>query len=76
MSTLPLLRLRFARLLVSAALPAALLATACKQKPDAPPAPPPAPPLAVSTEPATTIDAPRTLRLTGALRGERETDLA
>jgi len=34
------------------------------------------PPLSVQTEPARTIDVPVTLRLTGTLRGERETDLA
>ncbi|HYQ15407.1 MAG TPA: biotin/lipoyl-binding protein, partial [Polyangiaceae bacterium] len=34
------------------------------------------PPLSVQTEPAQTIDVPVTLRLTGTLRGDRETDLA
>jgi membrane fusion protein, multidrug efflux system len=34
------------------------------------------PPLSVQTEAAQTIDVPRTLRLTGTLRGDRETDLA
>jgi len=34
------------------------------------------PPIAVQTEPAQTIDVPTTLRLTGTLRGDRETDLA
>lgn len=50
-------------------------ATGCKRKTDAAPPPPP-PPVAVVTEVVTAIDAPRTLRLTGTLRGERETDLA
>jgi membrane fusion protein, multidrug efflux system len=34
------------------------------------------PPLSVQTEPAQTIDVPISLRLTGTLRGDRETDLA
>jgi len=34
------------------------------------------PPVEVKTEPVTAIDVPRTLRLTGTLRGDRETDLA
>lgn len=34
------------------------------------------PPLSVQTEPVTVIDVPVTLRLTGTLRGDRETDLA
>jgi len=50
-------------------------ASGCKQKADAAPAPS-APAVAVVTEAVTTIDTPRTLRLTGTLRGERETDLA
>ena len=34
------------------------------------------PPVSVKTEPARTIEVPRTLRLTGTLRGDREADLA
>jgi membrane fusion protein (multidrug efflux system) len=34
------------------------------------------PPVSVQTEPARVIEVPRTLRLTGTLRGDRETDLA
>jgi membrane fusion protein, multidrug efflux system len=34
------------------------------------------PAITVQTEPAQTIEVPRTLRLTGTLRGDRETDLA
>jgi RND family efflux transporter MFP subunit len=34
------------------------------------------PPVSVQTEAARSIDVPRTLRLTGTLRGDRETDLA
>jgi len=34
------------------------------------------PPVSVQTEAARTIEVPRTLRLTGTLRGDRETDLA
>lgn len=66
---------RFAALTLTASLAFAAAATGCKKKTDAAPAPPP-PPVAVVTEAVTTIDAPRTLRLTGTLRGERETDLA
>src|SRR6188768_1528355 len=54
---------------------AVALATGCKGKTDAPP-PPPAPAVAVVTDPVTNIETPRILRLTGTLRGERETDLA
>ncbi|HEY0469749.1 MAG TPA: efflux RND transporter periplasmic adaptor subunit [Polyangiaceae bacterium] len=66
---------RFAALTLSSALALALLATGCKGKSDAPPAPP-APVVAVVTDAVTNIETPRTLRLTGTLRGERETDLA
>ena len=34
------------------------------------------PPISVQTEPVTVLDVPRTLRLTGTLRGNREADLA
>jgi membrane fusion protein, multidrug efflux system len=34
------------------------------------------PPVSVQTEPAQLLEVPRTLRLTGTLRGDRETDLA
>jgi membrane fusion protein (multidrug efflux system) len=63
----------FATLMLSVSL--LFVAAGCKRKTDAAPAPA-APPVAVATEAVTTIDAPRTLRLTGTLRGERETDLA
>jgi RND family efflux transporter MFP subunit len=53
-----------------------VLSPACKPKSDAAPPPPVAAPIAVTTAPVTNIDVPRTLRLTGTLRGERETDLA
>jgi RND family efflux transporter MFP subunit len=64
-----------ARFALGAALAFGAVGTACKPKPEAPP-PPAAPPVAVTTETVTNIDVPRTLRLTGTLRGERETDLA
>ncbi|HET7541593.1 MAG TPA: efflux RND transporter periplasmic adaptor subunit [Polyangiaceae bacterium] len=64
------------KLTLGASLVVALAAaTGCKRKVD-PPAPPPPPAVSVVSEAVTTIDAPRTLRLTGTLRGERETDLA
>ena len=66
---------RFAPLALGTTLALAAAATACKPKHEAPPPPPP-PPVSVTTTPVTTIDTPRTLRLTGTLRGERETDLA
>jgi len=50
-------------------------APGCKRKTDAP-APPAAAPIAVAIDAVTNIETPRTLRLTGTLRGERETDLA
>jgi len=62
-------------LTLSAALAFALAAPGCKRKTDAAPAPA-AQAVTVATEPVTSIEAPRTLRLTGTLRGERETDLA
>jgi len=65
---------RFAQLTLAAAL-ALSFAAGCNKKSDAAPAPS-APAVAVVTDKVTTIDAPRTLRLTGTLRGERETDLA
>ncbi len=65
---------RFAAITLSAAL-ALLLASGCKRKED-PAAAPPAPAIAVVTDSVTMIETPRTLRLTGTLRGERETDLA
>lgn len=52
---------------------------ACKRAPsESPEAPAAAASAAVSvrTEPATLLDVPRTLRLTGTLRGDREVDLA
>jgi len=56
---------------------ATALAFGCKPKADAAKEPPPPPPaVAVSTVPVTPLETPRTLRLTGTLRGERETDLA
>lgn len=59
----------------TSALVVALGAPGCKPKTDAAP-PPPAPAVAVVTDAVTNVEAPRTLRLTGTLRGERETDLA
>jgi len=61
--------------MLSAALAFSALAPGCKRKTDAAPAPA-APPVSVVTDTVTNIEAPRTLRLTGTLRGERETDLA
>jgi RND family efflux transporter MFP subunit len=66
----------FAGLTLSASLVVvAIAAPGCKRKVD-PAAAPPAPPVAVATDTVKGIEAPRTLRLTGTLRGERETDLA
>ena len=54
-----------------------LLGLACHAKPvDTPDASAEKPPVTVKTEPVTALDVPRTLRLTGTLRGDRETDLA
>ena len=66
---------RFTELTLSAALAAAVALAGCKAKVDAAPAPE-APAVAVVTDAVTNVEAPRTLRLTGTLRGERETDLA
>lgn len=53
------------------------LASACqKRSVDAPDASAEKPPVEVKTEPVTALEVPRTLRLTGTLRGDRETDLA
>jgi RND family efflux transporter MFP subunit len=66
----------FAGLTLSATLVAiAFAAPGCKRKQD-PATPPAAPPIAVVTDAVKSVEAPRTLRLTGTLRGERETDLA
>jgi membrane fusion protein, multidrug efflux system len=65
----------FTELTLLASLVVVAAAPGCKQKTDAAPAPS-APAVAVVTDAVTTIDTPRTLRLTGTLRGERETDLA
>ncbi|HEY3252560.1 MAG TPA: efflux RND transporter periplasmic adaptor subunit [Polyangiaceae bacterium] len=65
----------FARLTLASLLALSVLAPGCKRKTDAAPAPA-APAVAVVTDSVTNIEAPRTLRLTGTLRGERETDLA
>src|SRR5262245_17149533 len=65
-----------ALLSLGATLALSALAFGCRAKADAKEAPPPPPPVAASTVAVTTVEAPRTLRLTGALRGERETDLA
>jgi membrane fusion protein (multidrug efflux system) len=62
---------------VCGALAAAFVGSGCKrQAPDAAAAVREESPLDVVTEPATVIEVPRTLRLTGTLRGDRETDLA
>jgi membrane fusion protein, multidrug efflux system len=66
---------RLAQLTLGVTLALASLATACKHKSDPPPPPPPAP-IAVNTAAVTSVDAPITLRLTGTLRGQRETELA
>jgi membrane fusion protein, multidrug efflux system len=56
---------------------AAAALSGCKGKtPEASAAPAEKPPVSVQTEAVVTIDVPRTLRLTGTLRGDRETDLA
>src|SRR5687767_6687615 len=67
---------RFATLVVSATLSAVLAAAACKPKAEGKAPPPLAPAASVTKTNATAIEAPRTLRLTGTLPGERETDLA
>lgn len=65
------------RYLLCLAWGSALTPLACKDKtPDANAQVREEPPLAVQSEPVQTIDVPRTLRLTGTLRGDRETDLA
>src|SRR5215471_5667234 len=64
--------LRFA---LGAALALGSLSTACQKDTDAL-AQPARAAVAVTTDAVTNIDVPRTLRLTGTLRGERETDLA
>jgi membrane fusion protein, multidrug efflux system len=66
---------RFAELTLAASLVVLASASGCKGKTDAPPAPA-APAVAVATDAVTNIETPRTLRLTGTLRGQRETDLA
>jgi membrane fusion protein, multidrug efflux system len=66
----------FAPLALGAALALTALATACKPKTDAATQQAPLPAVAVTTEAVTNIDTPRTLRLTGTLRGDHETDLA
>lgn len=53
------------------------LASACQKKSvDTPDASAEKPAVEVETEPVTALEVPRTLRLTGTLRGDRETDLA
>lgn len=52
-----------------------LTATGCK-KAEPPAAKPPAPPVHVDALTVAAVDAPETLRLTGSLRGARETELA
>jgi membrane fusion protein (multidrug efflux system) len=56
------------------ALPSLL--TGCKRAGATAPEPVKEAPVAVATEAVTPVDTPRTLRLTGTLRGARETDLA
>ena len=75
MSIIPRPFSRLVALKLCAPLIAIALATGCKGKTDAPAAPAP-PTVAVATDAVTNIETPRTLRLTGTLRGERETDLA
>lgn len=62
-------------ILVSACLALAPLATGCR-KADAASAPEPKPPVAVESAAVKTFSVPKTLRLTGSLRGAKETDLA
>ena len=66
----------FVRFALGATLALGALSPACTPKSDAATPPPAAAPVAVTTDAVTNIDVPRTLRLTGTLRGERETDLA
>jgi membrane fusion protein, multidrug efflux system len=68
---------RFAPLPLAALLVASLSFSAgCKRAGATPPEPPKLAPVSVTTEAASPVDTPRTLRLTGTLRGARETDLA
>jgi len=60
----------------SAVLGLALLAGCKGSKADVAAAAKEEPPVSVQTEAAQTIEVPRSLRLTGTLRGDRETDLA
>ncbi|HEU4404843.1 MAG TPA: efflux RND transporter periplasmic adaptor subunit [Polyangiaceae bacterium] len=55
---------------------AALGAAGCKRAPDASLGADPVPPAAVQSEAVAEIEVPVTLRLSGSLKGERETDLA
>lgn len=65
------------RRLLSVSICFALAAVGCKrQAPDAAAQIREEPPLSVQTEPAQSIEVPISLRLTGTLRGDRETDLA
>jgi RND family efflux transporter MFP subunit len=66
---------RFVPFAAGVAVAFASLVSGCKPKPEAP-TQPPLPPVAVTTDTVTNLETPRTLRLTGTLRGERETDLA
>jgi len=63
-------------LLVPLLLAVSFCSSACKQTSEAAQPPPEAPAVVVQSEPVTLGDVPRTLRLTGTLRGDRETDLA
>lgn len=76
-TTIPRTVTPFVKLALGAALAASALTFGCKPKADAAKEPPPPPAaIGVKTETVTTVETPRTLRLTGTLRGERETDLA
>lgn len=58
-------------------LPGVALASGCKRSAaEVAPTRASTPPVAVKTEPATSLEVPRALRLTGTLRGDREADLA
>lgn len=72
----PSLPFRFARGAAFAALLASSLSVAACHKPTEAKAEDAAPPVHVESADVTTIDAPTTLRLTGTLKGARETDLA
>jgi len=70
------LRARSAPLLLPLALLASLGSGGCKRNSEAAEPPSEAAAVSVQTEPVIVSDVPRTLRLSGTLRGDREVDLA